>query len=311
MDGDHDGDVISPVHQFLLDRWKKRGTNKCFPSGFIVEEITRVADQKNDARRIPVFENWLLIFDEIVTWFSALALALKREFLTAEPASLHLSVMTVLATKFSADLFAIRILMTKGFEVQARILARSAVEAVELMFLVPHHPEMEQAFYDANDFGKTNDFWHRYVSKGRLRNRANKLTENTLRMEPDTWKKFRREHEEVHSGLAHPSTVMGLLAMFPDEEAEDRPGHWGVRSTASVMTMRYLCILCSNVILLNDFIPFRVAENYPALLTFNPDDVNHEAVHVGREVIQDATQFALEKINTVLFEVPNPDSLVE
>jgi hypothetical protein len=182
------------------------------------------------------------------------------------------------------------------------------VEAVELMFLVPHHPEMEKAFYETNDFEKTNDFWHRHISKGRLREKANKLTDNTLGMEPDTWKEFRKEHEEVHSALVHPSTVMGLLAMFPDVESEDRPGHWGVRSTASVMTMRYLCILCSNVVMLNDFIPFRATENYPALLHFNPDDVNHEAVYIGRQIIQDATQFALEKIHTELFDLPDmPD----
>jgi hypothetical protein len=80
--------------------------------------------------------------------------------------------MTVLATKFAADLCAIRALMLQGFEVQARILARSAIEAVELMLLVPHDPEMELVFYEANDFEKCNRFWHRYISKGRLRARV-------------------------------------------------------------------------------------------------------------------------------------------
>lgn len=115
-----------------------RGVGQRFPSCFIVEEFTRFANERNDARRIPQFDNWLLIFDELVNWFSSLALALKRPFLTGdEPKSIHLSVMTVLATKFAADLCSIRRLMLDGFEVQARILTRSAVETVELMFVVP------------------------------------------------------------------------------------------------------------------------------------------------------------------------------
>jgi hypothetical protein len=126
-------------------------------------------------------------------------------------------------------------------------------------------------------------------------------------MEPDTWKRFREEHEEVHSALAHPSTVMGLLAMFPDVEGEDRPGHWGVRSTASVMTMRYLCIRCSHVIMLNHFIPFEATASYPALLGLNSKDVNHEAVSVGRMIVSDATQFALEHVHTEWFELPDVD----
>jgi hypothetical protein len=79
------GERIRERHLFLMDRWKERGIDKRFPSCIIIEEIARVADERNEARRIPVFENWLLIFDEIANWFSALALALEREFLTAEP----------------------------------------------------------------------------------------------------------------------------------------------------------------------------------------------------------------------------------
>jgi hypothetical protein len=257
----------------------------------------------------PAIDNWLVIFDEFVAWFSGLALALKQRFVHPKGgASLHLSVMTVLTTKFAADLCAIRTLILQGFEVQARIVARSAIEVVELLLLVPHDPEMERAFFEANDFEKCNQFWHRYISKGRLRARVNKMTDEMFRVEAGLWKELRTEHEESHSILAHPSTIMGLLAMFPDEEGEDRPGHWGYCTSASVMTMRYLCLLCSNVILFNDFLPFRANGHYPALLAPDRKNSNHESVMCGREVITDATGFALRHLRTTMLDpLAGPD----
>jgi hypothetical protein len=128
------------------------------------------------------------------------------------------------------------------------------------------------------------------------------MTVEVLGLEVETWKELRHEHEEVHSVLAHPSTVMGLLAMFPDEQGEDRPGHWGYRTSASVMTMRYLCILCSNVILFNDFIPFRENGYYPRLLRPDLKNVNHEAVMSGWLVIGEATGFALKHVRTEMLD---------
>lgn len=304
--GDDAGGDDLPAFHFLVECWKLSGTPQLAPSCLIVEEFTRQSKARNDDRRLPAFANWLVLFDEIVNWYSSLALALKREFLSRPPGTVshHLGVMTSLASKTAADLCAIRALMVDGFEVQARILARSAVEAVELMLLLPHDSEMERAFFDANDFDKSNEFWHRYLSKGRLRKKANKIIDDVLELKTVSWQHIRQRHDDVYSILAHPSTTMGLLAMFPDEDGDDRPGHWGYRTNASIVTMKYLFTLCSNVIALNHFIPFNSNGSYPQLLEVDVEDVNHQALIGGWRVVTAAMSFVLENHETEILD-PN------
>ena len=111
--------------------------------------------------------------------------------------------------------------------------------------------------------------------------------------------------DALQSEHAHPSRWTGIFSMWPDTEGEDDwPAHWGRRTSASVITLRYLSVVCDNFIKINDFIPFEGHGCWSRLIERNMKDPVHQQIVAGRLIIDELQKFVSDRIQTEMFHVP-------
>lgn len=173
---------------------------------------------------------WLMIYDEAIAWVCNLniscELSLTRKSQTKQR-DLILAIYR-LSGRIASDLYAVRSLVCCGLEPAARVVLRSAMEHIDTASLLMLEPDRASDFLSTKDPSAGNAFWHRHLSKDKLRNRIRHYF-RSLDEGMAAELLAHREHRNVLYGVAvHPSAYTSDMALFSPEAMQRDPGHIGI-----------------------------------------------------------------------------------
>jgi hypothetical protein len=124
-------------------------------------------------------------------------------------------------SRLANDLWAILELVEAGFELQARAMARSYLEHVDVLICCIRDRELTREFVHAVEPEQANAFWHKNVSKNKAKAKVSKFISSVMGIEDsrivDT---LRADAELAGSSIHHPTMLAGLATAFGDPESE-------------------------------------------------------------------------------------------
>ena len=117
---------------------------------------------------------------------------------------------------FFQHLRAIEILSSEGLDTQAKILARSAIEAGDTAIVLSQEPEIASKYVAVEDDSGGEEFWREYFRSGKMSSSANRIFNekypiNSLGFDVGAWKK---SELKFLSRSVHPTHVAGFMSMF-------------------------------------------------------------------------------------------------
>jgi hypothetical protein len=166
------------LNRYLKARWashgiKLRGSERM---GLSVREILRYAAKRGSTTNMPYVDIWVAALDEFISWMISLfTVVYGRE---TQHSNFDRSVWVILA-KAIADAMAIRHLIVAGYDVQAKILVRSAGEYLELLVCILDDPQLADEFVLADTPETARDFWLKHLAKGQVRKKMNAACRNS------------------------------------------------------------------------------------------------------------------------------------
>ncbi|MFG1203659.1 hypothetical protein V5F29_14820 [Xanthobacter aminoxidans] len=181
---------------------------KHYPGGAMIYNIARHSRARSSRKKLHQLDTWVSIYDEYTSWFHSVSISLQDPLKTDrynEKLYLNRSLL-VLSVRIFSDLLAIRSLCLDGFDVQAKNILRSTVENIDVLCAIIIDPDISEKFCDANDPIKSNEFWHRFVSKGKLGKFQIEKVNSMLkdRDAADSLIKMMYKYNEVLGAASHP-----------------------------------------------------------------------------------------------------------
>jgi hypothetical protein len=238
--------LSSKLEKILDEEWAKDSDHLGFL--FTSSTFLEAVDEQKTTSPVTISDDhffvWSRVFREQLCWIYLLQQKLSYEVMKDENALDPIVIaLWSLISKICSDMFAIRHLIEGGFEVQCRSVLRSTIEYIDLAIAVCHDRDLVVQFMDAGDPEKANAFWHKNVSKGRLRRRVSEVVDEFFGVSGANFlAETRADDDEIHSVFVHPTSVAGLISSFGDLEAEIKyDGVLGVPTRASTVSLRYLC----------------------------------------------------------------------
>lgn len=205
----------------------------------------------------------------------------------------HTATYATICGAISSHLIAIRKLVLIGHDLPAKQVLRSLIEHMDLLNLLWLKPELVEEFRATKDDDAANHFWHKNISKKKLRRQTRDLLLKDV--DPDAvteWRKFRDAEEKVLGSAVHPSAIGCWMATSPAgvHPDIDLPGFMGVRSENSIRTLR--CAFASSwELVMNKTFPFGDLRNGKShrrhIMEFDNSNEFHVAIEIGRQVMND------------------------
>ncbi|WP_315807111.1 MULTISPECIES: hypothetical protein [unclassified Bradyrhizobium] len=141
-----------------------RGRDKSTPG----EELRAIIRRKRKAiKGVPKELNvWLMFFDEAIAFWFAIWSNYKENI--SGPSSRQAICLMALSGRIFQDMLCLRELITGGFSVQANVIARSLIEAVDVMHLLNWNPELAERFRNIDTNEEASKFWHEHCSRDKI-----------------------------------------------------------------------------------------------------------------------------------------------
>lgn len=163
------------------------------------------------------------------TWLSAIAVAMLHELARPEgagqPQDEQLAALAFYS-RLANDLWAIIELVEKGYDIQARALTRSYLEHVDVLICCIHDKKLTSEFVSAVEPEEANRFWHKYVSKNKMKRRVADLVTHLARLpRSELIDELRSGAEIAGSTILHPSMMAGIIAALGDEGVDYDNGY--------------------------------------------------------------------------------------
>lgn len=114
----------------------------------------------------PDIELWLAFFDEAIA-FWLVVWGFYRDKVKG-PSDDRLICLTSLSGRVFQDLICVRSLVENGFFVQSNVVARSLVEAIDVMHLLNSHQQLAESFKKIIENDDASKFWHAHCSRGKV-----------------------------------------------------------------------------------------------------------------------------------------------
>ncbi|RUX27004.1 hypothetical protein EOA13_22010 [Mesorhizobium sp. M7A.F.Ca.US.011.01.1.1] len=157
-------------------------------------------------------------------WLSMLAASVVEDFANAPKTSEPLDEQVAALAFFSRlanDLWAIIELIETGFDLQARALTRSYLEHVDALICCIQDKELTKEFVRAVEPEDSNAFWHKYISKNKLKVRVSIFISEKIGVQNSKLVDILREDAELSgSMLLHPTVTAGLSTAFGNEDGD-------------------------------------------------------------------------------------------
>jgi hypothetical protein len=161
-------------------------------------------------RNFPVL-NWIITLDEFSHFLTLMHFMLKG---ADQNSSTYCLCAKVILGSLSSQVNCIRNVVLDGFDVQARILARSLSEYIDVVTLLLLDPLLAHEFHAACEPEQANKFWHKHVSKGKLKARLISLCDAENKELLDyiqDMQACQKEEEEMMSSALHPSFLASAM----------------------------------------------------------------------------------------------------
>jgi hypothetical protein len=233
------------IFRVIADAWKLAGIadQKNLP-GLGMSQLLELADDNNRKGMPTTVNNWMMIFDECGAWFGNLATLLMFSLRTDPSRDIRLRrVLTCVIGAISAQIIAIRRLVLSGLDVQAKQLLRVLIENLDVALLIPTDENALRDFELTVDGSSSNEFWHRYISKGKIRSKVHSRMRHDIGDGPyKEFLEYLKQEEQILGMAVHPSLGASQMACLPRiaEANTERPFTLGFVGDASVFSERTL-----------------------------------------------------------------------
>jgi hypothetical protein len=206
-----------------------------------------------NVQNFPVL-NWIVTLDEFSHLFTLMHFMLKGADLTT---STHCVCVKVTLGSLRTQVNCIRKIVLDGFDVQARILARSLSEYIDLVILLLLYPPLADEFHAACEPEEANKFWHKHISKGKLKARLVDLCDAENEALFDyilDMQAYQKEEEEMMYSALHPSFLTSaMMTGMGMSHGMGGTSMYGIVDSASVRTLSFIfyrltqfVIICNN-----------------------------------------------------------------
>jgi hypothetical protein len=132
------------------------------------EQLRIIVDRQQRSSKLipPDIQLWLALFDEAIAfWF--LVWGFYRQNVTG-PSDCRLICLTALAGRIFQDMICVRDLVERGFFIQSNVVARSLIEAIDVMHLLNSNPQLAEKFRCIEGNADATQFWHEHCSRGKI-----------------------------------------------------------------------------------------------------------------------------------------------
>jgi hypothetical protein len=247
-----DGQPVD-IERLIGDAWKHAGLSE----GEMPPSITELLQMSDENCNIvpSVVSNWISILDQFLAWFSSLYILFLFSLKINSALDCRLQrVMTCIIGNICAHIIAIRRLVLSGLDVQSKQILRSLVEHIDLAFLISTDENALGEFEQTLDGRSSNAFWHKYISKSKIRNKIHPKWQ--ARLGDIVYREFvdyLRQEEEILGMAIHPSLAACQMTCLPGiaQGNPDRPltlGFVGEVSVFSVRTLSYAVFYMSQYV---------------------------------------------------------------
>lgn len=160
------------------------------------------------------------------TWLSAISVSILNDISLRDAdidgtTDTEQTVALAFFSRLANDLWAIIELVERGFDIQARGLSRSFLEHVDVLICCIHDLELTKKFADTIDPEQANQFWHKHISKNKMKRRVAELVNNRTGLAGSNIVDSLRAHAEIAgSTILHPTMLAGLATAFGEEDVE-------------------------------------------------------------------------------------------
>jgi hypothetical protein len=283
------------LNRHLRERWashgiKLRGSERM---GVSVRQILRSAAKRRSTIDMPYVDLWVAALDEFISWMISLFTVVYSQ--ETQHSNFDRSVWVILA-KAIADAMAIRHLIVAGYDVQAKILVRSAGEYLELLVCILDDPHLADEFVLADTPEAARDFWLKHLARGQVRKRMKAAWSNFFGSDDNNsgaskwFSNWGNGWAEIFSSLLHPSFMGGVFSAialktsYPDDDSWI--GFMGDRTDASVDTIRCYAAYLFPVLLLHRKYPFETFDAVTAsTVQYDENNEFHRHVKIGRDIL--------------------------
>jgi len=151
---------------------------------------------------------WFVLLDESIQFFVQF-----ERYMYEFPLSSHLACFAITVSKLKRDVISIRELLAIGQDANARVLARTFIEDMEIAMALALAADTCEAFAKAED---TNDFWNKHIGYGKVYDKvfqyllACDVVEERARFLVDR----HREAKKMFSESTHGGRQSSLLSAF-------------------------------------------------------------------------------------------------
>ena len=162
---------------------------------------------------------WFVLLDESIQFFVQL-----ERYLYEVRLSVHLACFAITVSKLKRDVISIRELLAIGQDANARVLARTFIEDMEIAMALALDADTCEAFAKAED---TNDFWNKYIGYGKVYDKvfqyllACDVVEERARFLVDR----HREAKKMFSDSTHGGRQSSLLSAFAPSLTDSEEFH--------------------------------------------------------------------------------------
>jgi hypothetical protein len=285
------------LEAYLRRSWASRGCELADGErmGLAISELVAHSVERNSNTDIPYVDLWITILDEFISWQISLLTVLKCDRKTQKsPTDFDRSILMILM-KIVADSTAIRHLILLGFDVQARVLLRSAAEYMELFVAIVDAPKLAQEFIKTDTPNEARKFWKTQLASGGIRQKIYGAWHKFFREDDDSdsaewFSNWGNSYSDLLSGVLHPSLAGGLFTAVPFKcfyTDEKWLGVWGDKSEGSVDTVYTYASYFFPMVLLSWDFPFDGYGQYLAggNIKYNKQLEMHRHVKIGRQVL--------------------------
>jgi hypothetical protein len=260
--------------------------------GIRVSDLVTHSTRRNRRKKLPFLDLWIEVLDELISWqISLLTIfyAVRKEKALSK---FDLCIVMILG-KIICDSISFRHIIFIGYDTSARALLRSTAEYMEIFVAILHDPSLAQEFAETNDLDLANKFWHKHISKGKIRKKILIAWQSFFRESGDDaarwFSEWGHSQSDVLAASSHPSFIAGVMSMLPMQQSYDEEnwlGLWGDKADISVGTVFIYVTYMFPVLLLSREFPF---ENYEKFMggkiVFDQKDELHNHVRKGRDVL--------------------------
>jgi hypothetical protein len=241
--------------------WSATNGTKYVPANGFIENLTRAQSKANSKTLNSSVKNWIALTDEFLLFLlNAYILCWLRVADSKPRLSLAQITTTLLCGAIVSHLFAIRTLVLRGFDMNARATARLLSEYIDIFNLLQMEPGLVNEFHAAQELEDSNAFWRKYIAKGKLRSRVRSTAMNRFPNLHDFFgdiDRFRATEYKVISAASHPSLVGAAAAMMLGHLNKKAGfGLFGQVDPASVRTLTFVFFCLFEFLVVNDRLEF-------------------------------------------------------